>query len=650
MNFDWIVEIEGSPSDVFEFGDYIYVVGEDFIEKRSKWKGGLVKRREFDKKLSVLGAFEGRVYVYDDSTLYGFNAELELFGKVKTDVIKRFPSIIEDATTDGEYLYIFIKKILGKEASIIKMDLNLNRKRDEINIYLDEKTFFSRVSFNPTTRDLWIVTVQFDSEKEKFPFSLFHSEKEKFSSTIEKIDMDSMERDFIYAFGGICSSCSFDEKGNGYLAIDHVSVKVEDRFSEIVKFSPKGHYLFSHRFEKFYTFSDLFLFGEYCYAIQYMENNYNLLVLDSSLNPLNEYFISFNPERILSMASDGRSLYILSYKDKYFLASLILPRPEVKEGKNLRPEVRIAGFSEVLFSDVLKLLRISIKNLLTDFGCSKWQEVDLDARIAPGGFEGRWNCCLLGCGGWGCAYLCKRGEDFFVFKVPWGFESLIIGGEIPSVSLKLMEKVRREAEIVTRLEHPNVLKLISFSSSFPLLVYEFAEQRTIEWQLSKGWEPELRDVLLVGIQMADALRYIHSRGLVFGDLKPGNVFLKGGISKLGDFSSITRLLSASSGHSAGYTVGFRAPEQVFSDLWRKSRETGLENRIDVYQLGNLLLYLLTGDSIDGEELDEVAAKEKARETGELESVLLKCFTLDPLCRASAEDVLKDLLSLWKKKF
>jgi hypothetical protein len=130
MNFDWIVEIEGSPSDVFEFGDYIYVVGEDFIEKRSKWKGGLVKRREFDKKLSVLGAFEGRVYVYDDSTLYGFNAELELFGKVKTDVIKRFPSIIEDATTDGEYLYIFIKKILGKEASIIKMDLNLNRKRE----------------------------------------------------------------------------------------------------------------------------------------------------------------------------------------------------------------------------------------------------------------------------------------------------------------------------------------------------------------------------------------------------------------------------------------------------------------------------------------------------------------------------------------
>ena len=34
---------------------------------------------------------------------------------------------------------------------------------------------------------------------------------------------------------------------------------------------------------------------------------------------------------------------------------------------------------------------------------------------------------------------------------------------------------------------------------------------------------------------------------------------------------------------------------------RKALSLGVENRIDVYQLGNLLLYLLTGDSMDGEE-------------------------------------------------
>jgi hypothetical protein len=42
--------------------------------------------------------------------------------------------------------------------------------------------------------------------------------------------------------------------------------------------------------------------------------------------------------------------------------------------------------------------------------------------VVSAGFEGKWSCCRLGCGGWGCAYLCTNGKEKAVFKTPKGFE------------------------------------------------------------------------------------------------------------------------------------------------------------------------------------------------------------------------------------
>jgi len=214
-------------------------------------------------------------------------------------------------------------------------------------------------------------------------------------------------------------------------------------------------------------------------------------------------------------------------------------------------------------------------------------------------------------------------------------------------------EVRSEAENVSKLNHPNIIKLLGYSKndSFPLLIYEYADYGTLYWQLSKGWKPSMRDVLLIGIQLGDALRYIHYRGLIHGDINPSNIFIKDGIIKLGDFSSIVRLLSSVSRSEMPGRPGFRAPEQVFSDIMKKARELGVENRIDVYQLANTLLFLLTGESIDGKEaVDEKLVKEKLNKVPnkELRKILAEALDPEPSKRPSAEEFTKILYTIYTK--
>jgi len=235
------------------------------------------------------------------------------------------------------------------------------------------------------------------------------------------------------------------------------------------------------------------------------------------------------------------------------------------------------------------------------------------------------------------------------FKVPRGFESFIEYGSEPTVSAKLMEKIVKEANTVMKLEHPNILRLYASLRNVPLLIYEYADYGSLEWQLSKGWRPDLRDALLVAVQVGDAVRYIHSRGLVHGDIKAGNIFVVKGVAKLGDFSSLTKLLSSASSHSYACTPGWCAPEQVYADIRRKAKERGLEQHIDVYQLGNLILYMLTGETLDGEEAVEegrVVDAMKSVEREEIKEVLVEALQPEPWNRPSAGELVKKLLEVY----
>ncbi|MFP3168849.1 MAG: protein kinase [Thermoproteus sp.] len=155
------------------------------------------------------------------------------------------------------------------------------------------------------------------------------------------------------------------------------------------------------------------------------------------------------------------------------------------------------------------------------------------------------------------------------------------------------------------------------------------------------------------VHVAWGLRYLHSRGVVHGDLKPENVIVAGGVCKIADLASVRRLLSLISGSRAvKCTDGFCAPEQIDVRLGAEARAKGFEDRADVYQLANLALDLMGAETIDGSEWsrDRVEGAAREAEAIGLSDLVRRALELEPWRRPSAEEAAKRIAAEWKKRY
>ncbi len=155
-------------------------------------------------------------------------------------------------------------------------------------------------------------------------------------------------------------------------------------------------------------------------------------------------------------------------------------------------------------------------------------------------------------------------------------------------------RARTEMQTLASLTHPGLVavhdagtELDEHGEARPFLVMELVGGPTLAaCCLDGSLTPER--VAEIGAELADALDYVHARGVVHRDVKPANILLSPERVKLADFG-IARIVDGVRHTSTGLTVGtapYLSPEQVVGEH--------VGAAADIYALGLVLLECLTG--------------------------------------------------------
>ena len=189
---------------------------------------------------------------------------------------------------------------------------------------------------------------------------------------------------------------------------------------------------------------------------------------------------------------------------------------------------------------------------------------------------------VLGRGGMGVVYA----ADDRVLQRRVAVKQLMVPGRSP----EFVERFLREARLVAKLKHPNLVQIHAVLSQDgeQYLIFEFVEGRTLDRVLEERIRFSPKETRAVLGDLCAALEYAHKERVIHRDLKPGNVMVgPDGACKIMDFGIAHQARSASNmtRTAAWGTPPYMAPEQEMGTVGPES---------DLFALGVIVYELLTG--------------------------------------------------------
>jgi eukaryotic-like serine/threonine-protein kinase len=207
----------------------------------------------------------------------------------------------------------------------------------------------------------------------------------------------------------------------------------------------------------------------------------------------------------------------------------------------------------------------------------------------------------------------------------------------------------REARSAAAVRHENVIAIYGVEDQpIPYLVMEYVAGRTLQQKVDATGPLELMDVLRIGQQIAGGLAAAHAMGLIHRDIKPSNIIAceRGGlhdVAKLLDFG-LVRSHGLGTGADNLTQEGALAGTPAYMSPEQADGKKDLDARSDIYSLGAVAYYLLTGQPpfVRPTQLQTLIAHAcdapippdqlQAEVPPDLRSVVLRCLEKDPAQR------------------
>jgi serine/threonine protein kinase/tetratricopeptide (TPR) repeat protein len=221
--------------------------------------------------------------------------------------------------------------------------------------------------------------------------------------------------------------------------------------------------------------------------------------------------------------------------------------------------------------------------------------------------------------------------------------------------------LHKEALALSKLNHPNIATIYDFDGQrgIDFLVMEYIPGITLNRKLAAGSLPE-KEVIRLGVQLAEGLSAAHEHGVVHRDLKPGNLRLtEDGRLKILDFGlakfwqpvpECATAESLSETHAMAGTLPYMAPEQLLG--------AEIDARTDIHAAGSVLYEMATGQRpfaevpsahLIGAILRSTPAEPRTlnpKLSPDLERIIGKCLEKEPENRyQSAKELAVDLFRL-----
>src|SRR4051812_20439171 len=171
------------------------------------------------------------------------------------------------------------------------------------------------------------------------------------------------------------------------------------------------------------------------------------------------------------------------------------------------------------------------------------------------------------------------------------------------------ERFLAEIRTTARLQHPHILPLLDSGEANGRLYYvmPFVSGETLRARLDRDHQLPIDETVRIAREVADALGYAHSLGVIHRDIKPENILLQDGHAIVADFGIALAVQSAGGGRltQTGLSLGtpqYMSPEQAMG-------ERTIDARSDIYALGAVVYEMLTGDPpFTGSTVQAIVAK------------------------------------------